>query len=127
MATITKTINDKLYRLHTTKADGVSIGSVPVLEAKTVQELVDNYSLQTILMDWHTGCSIRLQAQARQSVSSKSISPKQWSKIAAGLLAEDAERYEGKFDVLDTDVRAEYANQIDEVSATADKIWEELL
>lgn len=123
----TKKINDKLYRLHPTQAAKVKIGFVPVFEAQSLQEVLDNYSPEDIITLVHKADAIDKQAQARNALNKKSITQKQWAKIAAELLKEDTERYTGDFETLDADVKAVYANDIGEVTATEDKIWDELL
>ena len=127
MATKTTTIEDRTYRLHSTKAEGSLIGYVPVLEAKSVKELLEVYPEDLIVRDFHQGCAVRLQAMARNCAKSSAITKADFSRIASILLKEDVDRYAGNYNILEKDVEALFREEQDDTTADSEHVWTELL
>lgn len=124
----TTVINDKVYRLHSTKAGGTHIGFVPVLDCQTLEDLADSgISESTIVADWKSGYAVRLQANARRTFDAKKMTTADFMRIASKLLVGNEADYEGREDVLQADVQRAYDNEADNNEANAEKVWVELI
>ena len=126
--TTTTTIDGRLYSLHTTKSSGdnAAIGSVPVLASAKIEDFIDVYPEDFVVSCVKAGMAVNLQAKARRACSSGKMTQGEFDTIASELLADDVQKYAGKFELLRADVAKKWTENSEDRAFDEKKVWTEL-